>query len=354
MRVGVVGGGIIGLACAWRLAQAGARVELFDASSSVREASWAAAGMLAPHNEASVAGDLWRLGCASLARWPEFVRDLAVNADEVDLRERGSLLPVFDETERAEAGRRADFLAAAGVAVSWLDGHALRWREPHLSSHLMGAMLFPGGQVNPRLVTTRLIARCAALGVVPRIGVAVESCRDGVVVTVDGIRTEFDQVVLACGAWTPDVAHMSGLTLMGEPVKGQMLRFAAPDGLLDTFVHSHHAYLVPRRGQGLVVGATMVEAGFDRSEDAAAIAALAAGARRLLPALEGCEVVETWTGFRPRLRHGNPLIGRTDARLVVASGHFRNGILLAPITADAATGLVLGRPVPTEALPFGA
>lgn len=339
----IVGGGIIGLTCAWRLARDGWKVTLFDAAVETREASWAAAGMLAPHNEADGPGPLWQLGCAGLARWPTFLAETGMRWDEVGYGDQGSLVPVVDDDDERETARRAAFLTAAGVPVIEVSGADLQRQEPALASGIRRALLLPGARVAPRLVVARLRAWCETAGVDLHFSQSVRQL-DGRQVTLDDGRClSADQVVVACGAWTPGLAAATGIALDGMPVKGQMLRFAAGGFLLSRFIHSRHAYLVPRPDGGLVVGATMAETGFARDEDVSAIAALAAGARRLVPALEGVAIAETWTGLRPRLVHGLPVIARHDSGLVIATGHFRNGILLGPITADLVADLVSGR-----------
>jgi glycine oxidase len=153
-RITIVGGGIIGLSCAWVMARAGWRVTLVDGAPEAREASWAAAGMLAPHHEAHDPGPLWRLGVDSLARWPGFIEDLGVGPAAVDLRLAGGLLPVLDEADLAEATARRDIRAACGVPVRWLAGDQVRGLEPSLTRDCRAALVLPGGQVNPRLACT--------------------------------------------------------------------------------------------------------------------------------------------------------------------------------------------------------
>jgi glycine oxidase len=339
MNVAIVGGGIIGLACAWRLARNGHRVTLYDAAPEAREASWAAAGMLAPHHEATAPDALWRLGVASLGRWSDFAAELG-GAAALDLRAQGGLLPFVDPEDGVELATKRQFLTSAGIPFDDLSRAELAQQEPGLA-HCDGALRLPAAQVNPRRVTAALRRACAELGVDLRYNSAVTS--------LTGLG---DLTVLASGAWTPDLARVSGLTLPGEPVKGQLLRFAVAGSPLRSFVHSHHAYLVPRADEGLVVGSTMVWSGFDKSEDAAAIARLAANARRLLPALADAPIVETWTGLRPRLLSGLPVLARVRPDLVVATGHFRNGILLTPATADAVAELVDGTPSGLDLAPF--
>jgi len=353
MRVAVVGGGVIGLACAWELVRAGAEVLLFDAAPEAREASWAAAGMLAPHHEYDDDGPLWRLGVASLARYPAFLAALGVEPEAVDYRATGGLLPVLDAADRARLAAKRAFLDRAGVACVPLAGQALRAREPGLAADVVEALDIPASQIDPRRLTAVLRERCAALGVALGYRRPIAAIDGDGVLERDGNRVACDHVVLASGAWTPALAAASGVALPGEPVKGQLLRFAAPDGLLGRFVHHHRAYLVPRAGGGVVVGATMVRAGFDRADDPAAIAALATEARRLVPGLAGAPIVETWTGLRPRLQHGLPVIATVRPGLTIATGHYRNGILLTPISAAAVAALVLGSTPPCDLVPFG-
>lgn len=352
MRAVVVGGGIIGLACAWRLARGGNEVVLCDAAPTAREASWAAAGMLAPHLEAERPDALWRLGVRSLARWREIADELG--AEAIDHHEAGGLLPAEDEAGEASARTRCAMLEEAGVAARWLTRADLARHEPGLASTLRGALSVPGAHVDPRRALAALQTACATAGVTLRYGAAAHRVEPGEAVLCDRTAVRGDVVVIASGAWTPALAAASGLDLRGEPVKGQVLRLAGPPGLLRAFVHAHHAYLVPRADGSVVVGATMVSAGFDRAEDEDAIRRLAEGARRLVPALAQATVSETWTGLRPRLAGGQPLIARVAPGLIVATGHFRNGILLAPATADAVAALAIGGPLDPVAVPFAA
>lgn len=345
----IVGGGIIGLACAWELAHAGCRVALFDAAPEAREATWAAAGMLAPWHECEGDTPLLRLGVASLARWPRLLAEAGIAPAEVDLRLDGGWLPALDPAQVVQLERRR---AALGLEAPLLSAAEAREREPRLAG-VRAALLLPGGQVDPRLASAALRTRLAALGVELGYARAVARIAPGEVVFADGTVRRAAHVIIASGAWTPALAAAAGIDLPGDPVKGQLLRLDAPDGLLGRFVHAHGTYLVPRTGRGMVVGATMEEKGFDRRDDPAAIAALAAGARALLPALADAPIVETWTGLRPRLQVGRPVIAAVTSGLIVATGHFRNGILLAPATAAAVRALALGDPPPCDPAAFG-
>ncbi len=351
MRIAVVGGGVIGLACAWRLAGDGHAVTLFDGAREAREASWAAAGMLAPHHEATADDGVWRLGTASLARWPAFAAALGA---ELDVSFSGGLLPLITAADQPLIDAKQRFLTAHGLTATWLDQRELNQREPAL--HAGGALLVPGGRVDPRRLTQALRHACAARHVDLRYGKAVTAILEGGLVVggcssgekssgreSSGTEHRCDLTVLANGAWTPALAQLAGIALEGEPVKGQLLRFGVADGVLRHFIHCHHAYLVPRAGAGVVVGSTMVWSGFDKTPDDDAIAELAAQARRLLPTLRDAPISETWTGLRPRLRTGMPVLQRVRDDLIIATGHFRNGILLTPITADAIAELAGGK-----------
>ena len=330
MRIVIIGGGIIGLSCAWRLARRGMQVTICDANSESREASWATAGMLAPHNEASDANDLWALCCASYKQWPYFIKDLGVELADLDFREHGSLEPLLPGDDATELEHKAAQLSAAGAELRWLNAAEIHEMEPQLSHDTTRALWMQGAHVDPRRTCIVLRQRCQELGVDLRYQQAVAAVEDDAVVMHSGERLAVDQIVLAAGAWTPALSKLVGIDIQGEPVKGQMLAFATQGPLLRQFIHCRHAYLVERRGTGIVVGSTMEYSGFDRSDSQSAIAHLAAGAQHVLPALKHCPLAETWTGLRPKLNGGLPLFKRLRPNLCIATGHFRNGILLTP------------------------
>jgi glycine oxidase len=349
MNITVIGGGVIGLSAAWELSRGSCRVTVLDAAPEAREASWAAAGMLAPHHECDEPNALWRLGARSLDLWPRFMRDLGVAAHDLDYSDGGGLIPCAAPADEAALAAEQRFLASLGVHARWHDAATLRQTEPALA-RMHGALQVAGAHVDPRLLTRRLADGCKQTGVAVRYQTPVLSLDGGTAVLADGSRIEADLIVLASGAWTPALARLAGIDLLGEPVKGQLLRFDAP-GALRHFVHSHHVYAVPRR-DGVVIGATMVQTGFDKTQDPSAVAELAQRARELMPMLDHSEITETWTGLRPRLHGGLPLIDRVDERLIIATGHFRNGILLTPVTAVAIAALAGAQPPPCDLSAF--
>lgn len=351
-RISVIGAGLIGLACAWRLARDGHRVALFDLSHEPREASWAAAGMLAPHHEADAATPLWRLCGAGLARWPAFLADLGLPPADADWQAGGGWIRAagLDELDRLEGSLR--WLRAAGVDVLRLSPAAYARACPGAAPGV-GALWLPGAQVDPRRVLPPLRRACHEAGVVDRSGVAVTALAGARARTDDGVEHDADEVLLATGAWTPAMTALLGIGLPGAPVKGQLVRLAGPVHL-PGYVRQGHHYLMSRRDGSVVVGATMVEQGFDRAGDPAAALALAAWAAEAVPALARAAIVETWTGLRPRLAGGLPAIGRVRPGLLLATGHFRNGILLAPLTAEIVRDLVAGRRPDEAGLAFDA
>ncbi|MEK7414886.1 MAG: FAD-dependent oxidoreductase [Planctomycetota bacterium] len=340
-RVAVVGGGLIGLSCAWHLAKAGCQVQLYDASPESREASWAAAGMLAPHHEAETDTPLWRLCAASLDRWPEFLDGLGLGPAAVNWRAEGGWIRATssDELSRLEAQLR--WLRSAGVEVNRLSPAAVNRMCPGIDPG-SGALWLPGAQVDPRLVLNGLRQACVTAGVIMHAGARVERIDGCCVLLAGGTRHEHDEIVLASGAWTAALAALVGIDLPGEPVKGQLIRIVSTREL-PGFVRSGHYYLLTRRGGDVVVGATMVTSGFDRSEDPVAIATLAAWAAEVMPSLRGATLRESWTGLRPRLVGGQPVIRRMRPGLVIATGHFRNGVLLTPITGELVAAAVTGQ-----------
>jgi glycine oxidase len=321
----VVGGGIIGLASARRAQQRGLRVCVLERGLPGRGATYAAAGVLAPDPETK--------GFTALARrsaelWPAFAAELG----DVGYTCCGSLVLAFD-------GARPD---AEG---EWVDGAACRALEPGIAPRCTGGILVAeDAQVDPRRVVD---AHVEALGEALRIGADVVEIAPDFVELADGSRIEADRVVLAAGAWS---ARRLARRLPVRPVKGQTLRLRGP--LPATrIIRSDHVYVVPRASGETVVGATVEEAGFDDAASEEATRMLMAQAIRAVPAVAELELVEAVASLRPGTPDDGPLIGEWEG-LLVAGGHYRNGILLAPITADAVAALLVGEEPPVEVAPF--
>lgn len=346
----VVGGGIVGLAVARALANEGLLVTVLERGRPAAESSWAAAGMLVPLGE-SEEGPFRELVLASHRAWPLWARALEEDAERcVDFRASGRMVLALDEP-RAEALREGVWsLARAGHAVEWLDAADARAREPGLAEAVRGAALhLDDAHVDNRKVGPALeaAARRAGVRVEPAEArsLQIQKGRIHGVRLLDGRVLATPRVVVAAGAWSGQLEGVHpGLAV--RPVRGRMIALRPPDPLPERILDTGSVYLVPRGGR-ILVGATMEEAGFDRSPDPRASAALLAGAAAALPDLAGLPLDEAWQGFRPGTPDGLPYLGPDPATegLFYATGHFRNGILLAPLTAALLRDLVSGRPV---------
>jgi glycine oxidase len=321
----IVGGGIIGLATAWRAQQRGLDVCVLERGEPGAGATHAAAGVLAPDE------DLGALATRSAGLWPAFADELGeATGVELGYTRCGSLLLAFDQTD------------ATG---EWLDGDACRALEPGISPECVGGLLVPDdAQVDPRRAVQALVR---ALGATVRPHSDVVELGPNELDLADGSRIGAERVVLAAGAWS---ARRLARRLAVRPVKGQTLRLRGP--LPATRIIQHeHVYVVPRASGETVIGATIEEAGYDTTTTEEATAALLLGARRAVPAVAELELVDVVASLRPGTPDDRPLIGEWEG-LLVAGGHYRNGILLAPITADAIAALLAGETPPPEIAPF--
>lgn len=360
----VVGGGVIGLGVAWRLASRGASVTLLEADASgarPEAASRAAGGMLAPAAEIQFEElDLYRLGRESLRRWPAFAEDLeAASGQPIGYRTEGTLVAALDRDDAEALRRLFRFQREQGVPVEWLATADALDREPFLSPRLAGAIWSPEDhQVDNRALHAALREAALRAGVTMRDGEAVEAVEADesapAVVTAAGERMEACAIVVAAGVWA---GRLAGLPL--RPVKGQMLslRMAAPFALSHV-VRTPRVYLIPKPDGRLVVGATSEEMGHDVRVTAGGLYRLLEDAVEAVPGVEELELIETWAGLRPAARDHQPVLGfGAMPGVALAAGHYRHGILLTPITADAVAETVLARlagrdETPPEIAPF--
>jgi glycine oxidase len=359
----VIGAGVVGLSIAWRLAQAGCPVTVYDRAKAGRGASWAAAGMLAAAVETEPGEEkLLALTLESQKLWPRFAREVeAASGISIGYRGEGTIVVALTRDDAAQLRFSYEFQRSLGLDIDWLSGVEARRREPHLRPGISGAVLSPKDhQVDNRLLSSALAEAARQAGVVlyehcPVREVELSGGRARGVVTDRG-RDPADIVILAAGAWSREIAGIPASYLPPvRPIKGQMLALsmdpAAP--LLRHVVWLPRGYLVPRLDGRLIVGATVEESGFDDRLTAGGLLALIEGAWRAVPAIEELPVVETWVGFRPGSRDDAPMLGPSGIdQLVVATGHHRNGILLTPITADAISGYVLTGRLPEVVVPF--
>ncbi len=355
----VAGGGVIGLAIADRAARAGLDVTVVDPRPG-RGATWAAAGMLAPVAEAAFGEeDLTALNLRAARAWPGFAAALeSTSGRSVGFQAAGTLLVGADRSDRAAIGQLLAFHGSIDLASRPLDASACRAAEPLLMPGIAGgAELGDDHQVDNRRLVEALLASCAAAGVrfqedeVGEVGV-VSGRVAGVALRSAG-RRRATQVVLAAGCRTGEIGGVPERDRPPvRPVKGMTLRLgdrgAAPRlaRTVRGIVHGRSCYLVPRSDGTLVVGATVEERGFDSSVQAGPLGDLLDAARTLVPAVEEYELLEAATGLRPGSPDNAPVVGATTTRgLFVATGHYRHGILLAPVTAASVVARLTGAPL---------
>lgn len=362
----VVGAGVIGLSLARELARSGARVTVLERDATPHGATWAAGGMLAPLGEAREPGPFLSLALESLAQWPDWVAELeSETGGDADFRPCGKLLVGATAAETVQLRARFEWQTEYGHDARWIEGAALRRIEGALAPRWTSGVHLPGhASVDPRRLHQLLLQASASAGVDVRCGVAIDRLTregprvDGVVST-DGERWTADWVVVAAGAWSGAFADPAR-PLPVRPIRGQMLALRVDHPLVGGLVAGPGAYLIPRAGpEGplVVVGASMDEAGFTVATDDATIAGLRGAAEALVPALTNATEQSRWAGLRPATPDDLPILGRDPETpgLVYATGHHRNGILLAPATATRVAGAILGEgPASRVIAPFGA
>ena len=348
----VVGGGVIGLACAWRAAQRGLDVVVLERDQPGAGASGVAAGMLAPVGEATWGEDrLLELALASHRLWPEFAEELAeASGREIGYLPLGALHVALDRDEAAELRRRYELMRVHELDADWLGPTACRELEPGLGPGGHGGVYAPHeAAVDPRqLVGALALAFARAGGAVEPAEVTeavLERERLAGVRTADGGEVRADAVVLAAGAWSAAAWLPEEARPAVRPVKGQILTLAGPASrpVCRRIVASERLYAVPRDDGRLVLGATVEEQGFDLRVTAGAVHELLREGYRMLPEIAELELVETIAGLRPTTPDNLPLVGpgAIDG-LVLATGHFRNGILLAPLTGERIAAVLAG------------
>jgi glycine oxidase len=338
----VVGAGLIGLAIAFELAERGISVRVYERGEPARAASWAGAGMLAPYTEHIEDETLLALCDASLALYPRFVERVRdASGIDAQLQLDGIVHAAFDRAGFDRLRSHAEKLQARGVRVDVLGREQTLTAEPALGKHTTGSIVVHGeGYVDNRRLGRALAAACE------HAGVTVERNVHDLAVECDGRRVlgvrshlgfaSASTVINATGAWA---AALPGVPIACapnvEPVKGQMCALAIPRGFVRRTVWVPGAYFVPRADGRLLIGATMERRGFDVRVTADGMHALLGNALAAAPALGAFAVTETWAGLRPGSPDERPFLGPTPLEgLLLATGHYRNGILLTPVTAQ--------------------
>ena len=344
LDVVIVGGGVIGLSCAWRLAERGLAVRLLERDRPGAGASGVAAGMLAPVGEASWGEEqVLALALRSHALWPAFADELAAaSGRDVGFLGTGALHVALDRDEAEELRRRFELMQSLGLEARWLLPSGCRELEPGLSTAVSGGISAPHeAALDPRRLVEALRVAAERAGAEIRVGaevadVVLQGGAARSVRTADGDEHRAGAVVLAAGAWSGADLLPPGFSPPVRPVKGQILtlREAPANPVCSRIVVSERVYVVPRGDGRIVVGATVEEMGFDVRVTAGGVHELLREGYRALPEIAEAELVETVAGLRPGSPDNAPIVGRSGVDgLLLATGHFRNGILLAPVTA---------------------
>jgi glycine oxidase len=356
----IVGGGVIGLACAWSAARRGLRVRVLERDEPGAGASGIAAGMLAPVGEATFGEEgLLKMALASASAWPGFASELEADGDDdPGYAPLGALHVALDRDESEELRRRHELMKSLGLEAEWLRPTECRALEPGLSPSCTAGVSAAGdAAVDPRLLIRCLVRATEACGgeiVTGADVVAAQIAADRVVGvrTADGTEHRAEHVVLASGAWSGTAGWLPAPARPPvRPVKGQILTLQGPahQPVCERIVASERVYLVPRPDGHLVVGATVEERGFDTQVTAGGVHELLREAYRALPDIAELELVDAIAGLRPGTPDNLPVVGRGALEgLLLATGHWRNGILLAPITGEAIAALLAGAELPQE------
>lgn len=355
----IIGGGIMGTSSAWALAASGAKVVVLERSVPGAEASSAAAGILGAQAEAHGAGPMAELCLASRARYAKFAAALTRETQiDVGYRECGVLQVAFARAGLEKLVKAAAWQRPRGLACERFAARELQTLEPALASTVLGGLRFAeDARVEPKALLRALHIAAIRRGVQFRSGafvrrVAVLANRATGVVLDDGSELRAGHVVVAAGSWT---SLIDGLGLPAGrvvPARGQIVELELPAPPLGHVVFGPGAYLVPRDDGRLLIGSTLEFVGYEREVTAGAVRDLLTHAIALVPSLSRAALRGTWSNFRPYTQDELPLLGRTKIeRLYLATGHYRNGILLAPISAEIVRAAVLGQrpPVSVEA-----
>ena len=337
--VAVAGAGVIGGAIAFELARAGLKVALFDRQTPGKEASWASAGILSPAPETAGMIPLVAIGKASMALYPEFVKEIeGVSGQTAGYRPKGTIQALFSRDARAELSTVIALHHGVGLKAEPLSTQEARKLEPALSEDMEAAILRPDeASIDNRALTETMLAAARKSGVeifpaseVTAIWNEGNRCA-GLVVGSEKIAS--DWTVIAAGCFSASIAGVKKYAPV-RPAKGQILALRG-DGLkIERVLWSENIYLVPRNDGKIIAGATVEDAGFDKKLTAGGMEKNLKGAIELVPALGNAAIEETWAGLRPDTPDHLPILGPTDLEgLLIATGHFRSGIILTPITA---------------------
>ncbi len=361
-RVVVIGGGIIGCLTALYLHRLGASPVILEKGKTGRESSWAGAGILCPIHPWLYPDSFTHLIDDSLARYPD-LNDMLLELTGMDIewRNNGLLIPFFSDDCIHHRDQALAWSERFGWPVEELDSTQTCEHEPSISASVNGALLWPEvGQVrNPRLLAAvrKALEICNVAVQEQTEVVALEKHADGAICGVrlaGGKSIAADAILLAAGSWSGELAQQIGLILPVEPVKGQIVLLKDTPGMVNHIIKHDDAYLVPRIDGHILVGASMERAGFQRGTSDDVVSRLLESTWRMMPGLKGADIAQQWMGFRPGTPDGMPYLGPVDEHpgLWVATGHYRNGVALAPGTAELMSRWIMGKPPQLDMFDF--
>lgn len=348
----IIGGGVIGLSIARELRRRGtARITILERGRVGMEASWAAAGMLAPQAEADRADEFFELCSESNRMYPQFAAELLNETGvDIELDRTGTLYLAFSEKDSEELQKRHEWQTAAGLAVEQISASEIRKREPLVTPEVRDSLFFPNdGQVENRKLVEALTACCRGNEIGISEGSPVNSIivDGGQAVAVDTAagRISAGHIILAAGAWT-SLIDLGGrkLNVPVRPIRGQMISFSTDAGRFRRVIYSHRGYIVPRADGRVLAGATVEDVGFDKDTTESGLRTLRDAAAEIAPGFAAVRPSESWAGLRPFAGDGLPVLGDVPhfENLTIATGHYRNGILLAPITGKLIADHLIG------------
>jgi glycine oxidase len=353
----IIGGGIIGCSIAYELIKQGIRTTVVDKGALLSEATTAAAGMLGAQAETHSPGPFYELCKLSQRMYADWTEELeAASGISSQYRSNGIIRAALTEEDEAELQSRLNWMDGA----EWLSPAEVRQLEPGVTSQIRGGLHFAQDhQIHPVHLAGALRAALIRYGCVLKEWLPAMELLTGSDGAIIGVRTAegplyADQVVLAAGAWSASLVEPLGIQLPMFPVKGQCISVRPRTAANTHTVFVKGCYAVPKLDGTVLIGATQVEAGFDKRAAIEVIGELFQSAVQLLPALAGAELVSTWAGLRPGTPDGLPYLGRLSAAsgLAFAAGHYRNGILLGPVTGKAIAGLLMKQPAIIDLAPF--
>lgn len=336
----IIGGGVIGLAIARELHKRGhSDITIIDKGTCGQEASWAAGGMLGPQAESDHGGEFFDLCSESRDLYLQFAEELlAETGVDVELDTNGTLYVAFSSIEMAKLASRFELQRGRGLSVDMLDAADIRRREPFISPDVVGGLYFPNDwQVENRklILALRKYAELNGLEIVENCEINEIETKDGEVTRAMAADREFDceTAVLCTGAWTNKLGLATAEIV---PVRGQMICYRTAKRVFEHVIYSSRGYLVPRIDGRVLAGSTSEFVGFSKGVTQDGIATLREMAEEISPSLASQTPFDSWSGLRPKANDETPIIGRIEglSNAFIATGHYRNGILLAPITAN--------------------